>query len=209
VTFKAEDAIWEGDGAGKPKGILNEACVVSVAKETSQVAATVVAENVLNMYARLWAPSASTAVWFVNQDLLPQLPQMNVKVKNVAGSENVGGLLTPIFQFPNGSPIDLGPGKPPGTNAYGTILGRPVVPVEYASTLGTVGDIVLADLNQYMIADKGGIESASSMHVRFLNDEMAFRVTFRIDGHALWNTALTPFKGSKTQSPFITLATRS
>jgi hypothetical protein len=49
------------------------------------------------------------------------------------------------------------------------------------------------------------MESASSMHVRFLNDEMAFRITFRVDGHALWNSALTPFKGTNTLSPFVTL----
>jgi len=196
VKFKAEDAIWEGDGAGKPKGILNEACLVTVAKETSQPNTTIVSENVLKMNARLWAPSQANAVWFVNQDCLPQLPQLNIKIKNVAGTENVGGIMTPIYQFPSaGAPA-------------GTILGKKVVPVEYASTLGTLGDIILADMDQYQLVDRGGVESASSMHVRFLNDEMAFRVTFRLDGHALWNSALTPFKGSNTLSPFVTLAGR-
>jgi HK97 family phage major capsid protein len=196
VQFKAEDAVWEGDGSGKPLGMMNESCLVTVSKETSQASTTLVSENVLKMNARLWAPSQANAVWFVNQDVLPQLPQLNIKIKNVAGSENVGGILTPIYQFPSmGAPA-------------GTILGKKVVPVEYASSLGTLGDIVLADLNQYQLVDKGGIESASSMHVRFLNDEMAFRLTFRLDGHALWNSALTPFKGSNTLSPFVTLQAR-
>jgi HK97 family phage major capsid protein len=26
ITFKTEDAIWEGDGSGKPLGIMNEPC---------------------------------------------------------------------------------------------------------------------------------------------------------------------------------------
>ena len=40
-------------------------------------------------------------------------------------------------------------------NPYGTLMGRPVIPVEYADTLGTVGDITLCDYSQYMLADKG------------------------------------------------------
>jgi HK97 family phage major capsid protein len=92
---------------------------------------------------------------------------------------------------------------------YGTLFGRPVVPVEYCSTLGTVGDIILADFSQYVLADKGGVESASSAHVAFLTDEMVFRITYRVDGQPMWHSALTPFKGSNTLSPFITLATRA
>ena len=44
---------------------------------------------------------------------------------------------------------------PPGGlsgQPYGTLLGRPVIPIEQCSTLGTVGDIILADLKQF-IAD--------------------------------------------------------
>jgi HK97 family phage major capsid protein len=81
--------------------------------------------------------------------------------------------------------------------------------VEHASTLGTVGDIALVDLSQYLLIDKGGMNSASSIHVRFLNDEMTFKFTLRIDGQPIWNSALTPAKGSNTQSPFVVLATRA
>ncbi len=88
-------------------------------------------------------------------------------------------------------------------------MGRPVIPLEYCATLGTVGDIMLADWSQYAVIDKGAIQSASSMHVQFTTDEMAFRFTYRIDGQPTWDSALTPFKGSDTQSPFIKLATRS
>jgi HK97 family phage major capsid protein len=92
---------------------------------------------------------------------------------------------------------------------FATLFGRPVIPVEYAATLGTVGDVVLADLSQYGLLTKGGIKQASSLHVAFTTDEMAFRATYRVDGQPLWKSTLTPFKGSATQSPTITLATRS
>ena len=83
-----------------------------------------------------------------------------------------------------------------------------MIPVEYSNTLGTQGDIVLADYSQYGIVDKGGIQAASSMHVAFLTDEMVFRITYRVDGEPLWNAQLTPFKGSNTLSPFVSLASR-
>lgn len=90
----------------------------------------------------------------------------------------------------------------------GMLLGRPLVPVEYCATVGDVGDVILADLSQYLVAEKGGIQAASSIHVQFLTDETAFRFVYRVDGAPLWNSALTPFQGSNTLSPFVTLAAR-
>ena len=92
---------------------------------------------------------------------------------------------------------------------YNTLMGRPVIAIEQCPTLGTVGDIIAADLSQYLGITKGGLQSASSMHVRFLYDEMTFRFVLRVDGQPLWSSALTPFKGSDTQGPFVVLATRS
>ena len=89
------------------------------------------------------------------------------------------------------------------------LMGRPVIEVEYAPSLSSQGDITLVDLSQYQLIEKAsGIQAASSMHVRFLNDEMTFRMIYRCDGQPWWNAALTPKNGSNTQSPFITLATR-
>jgi HK97 family phage major capsid protein len=196
LTFTIEDEIVNGTGAGQMLGIMNSACLVTVSAEGSQVATTFVAENAMKMWARLWARSQQNAVWFINQDVLPQLWQMNVKIKNVAGTENVGGM--PVFM--NAGTIA---GQP-----YGTLFGRPVIPVEYCQTLGTKGDVILADLSQYVVIDKGGVQAASSIHVRFLNDEQTFRWVVRNDGQPTWNAALTPYKGSNTLSPFVCVAAR-
>ena len=91
---------------------------------------------------------------------------------------------------------------------YGTLFGRPVVPIEQCSAAGEVGDIILADIGQYLLIDKGGIKSASSIHVRFLYDENVFRFIYRVDGKPIWTKPLTPYKGSATVSPFVTLAKR-
>lgn len=190
IMFMTEDAIVEGGGAGKPLGILNAACTISVAKETGQAAATIVKENIDKMRMRLWSRSRGNSVWFINQDIEPQLQSLFQVV-------GVGG--TPVYLPPGGY----------NDAPYARLLGRPVVPVEYCATLGTVGDIILADLSQYTLVDKNGVQAATSMHVAFLTDEMVFRITYRVDGKPMWNSALTPFKGSNTQSPFVSLATRA
>ena len=190
LTFKAEDAIFNGDGAGKPLGILNAGCLISVDKEGNQLAATVVYENIVKMWARAYGRGRRTSQWFINQDVEPELFNMGITV-------GTGG--TPAYMPAGGL----------SQSPYGTLMGRPVVPVEYAATLGTVGDIVLADMSQYITIDKGAPQSASSIHVRFLFNESTFRIVWRLDGQPSWQSALTPFKGTNTQSPFVVLATRS
>lgn len=193
LTFKTEDAVINGDGSGKPLGIINSGAVVEVAKESGQAGATIVTANILNMFSRLPPRSMTRAVWLINQDVLPQLFQLTL------GSGTAVVLLyrPPGVDGPNvGAPA-------------GTLLGLPVIPVEYCSTLGTAGDIILTDLDQYLMVDKNGVEQAASMHVRFIYDEMTFRFTYRVDGQPLWRSAVTPFKGSVTKSPYVTLATRS
>ena len=68
---------------------------------------------------------------------------------------------------------------------------------------------ILFDPTQYLMIDKGAVQAASSMHVRFLTDEMTYRWVLRVGGQIWWKTALTAFKGTTTYSPIITLATRS
>jgi len=128
----------------------------------------------------------------INQNCLPQLMLMSLDV-------GTGGM-----------PVYLPPGGASGA-PYGTIFGRPVLINEFSDKLGEVNDIVLADWSQYQVITKGGLNSAVSAHVKFAEDEMAFRFTYRIDGAPLWKSALTPYKGgsSFTQGPFIGLAERA
>lgn len=188
LRFVVEDAIINGTGAGMPLGILNSGAVVTVTKETSQPAATVKAENIFKMYSRMWTPSLPRAVWLISQDVWPQLYAMTI------GSSPV-----PVYLPPNGMA-----GAP-----YGTLLNRPVIPVEYCAKLGTVGDVIFADLGEYQMIEKGGIQTASSIHVRFVYDETCFRFVYRVDGAPKWNSPLTPKNAGPTLSPFVVLETRS
>jgi HK97 family phage major capsid protein len=189
VMFMTEDAIYEGKGSGMPLGVINSPALVTQAAQAGQKTQTIVKENIDNMWSRLWVRSRKNSVWLISQDVLPQLFQLNQAV-------GTGGQLT--FMPPGGQ----------SSAPYATLFGRPVIETEYSPTLGTAGDILLADLSQYTLVDKGGVQAATSMHVAFLTDQQVFRITYRVDGKPMWTAPMTPFKGTNTRSPFVALATR-
>ena len=196
--FAVNLALIQGNGVGRPLGILNSGALVTVAKETSQVADTVVAENVIKMYSRMYGGSRANAVWLINQDIEPQLMQMSIKIKNVAGAENVGGF--PVYMPPGGL----------SASPYGVLLGRPVVPTQACETLGDLGDIIFADLTQYLsVVKTGGVRQDVSIHLWFDYDTAAYRFIFRIGGQPWWGSAIDPRDGTNTLSPFVALAARA
>lgn len=149
------------------------------------------------MRARMPSRQRAGSFWAINQEVEPQLPQMNIKVKNVAGAENVGGF--GIYQPANGL----------AGQQFDTLFGAPLVPIEQGAALGTPGDLMYLNLGEYLLIRKGALETAESIHVRFLYGENTFRFTYRVNGAPAWKSALTPYKGSADQSPFVALAVRS
>lgn len=194
IMFMTEDAVFEGDGVAKPMGVMSAPCLVTVAKDSGQAAATLSLNNIVNMWSRCWARSRRNSAWFINQDVEPQIYQLSQVVGSAAGQGTGLPMFTPAGGM-NNAPYDK-------------LFGRPLIATEYSSTLGAPGDITLADFSQYVLADKRGMQAATSMHVRFLTDEMTFRFVYRVDGQPMWHTALTPFKGSNSKSPFVALAQR-
>jgi len=189
-NFQVQDDIINGSGAGMALGIMNAGCLVSVGAETGQAAATIVAENIVNMYARRFAAQTANYAWYYNQDIEPQLFLMSTAV-------GTGG--TPIYMPPGGLSV----------SPYGRIMGLPAYAIEQCATLGTQGDIILANFRDgYLMAEKGGLKQDMSIHVRFVYDESVLRFVLRMDGQPWRASALTPYKGSNTQSHFIVLDTR-
>jgi len=195
-AFRVDDEIIRGSGSGQCQGLLGSNALVSVAKETSQLADTIVAENVLKMRSRMPPRNRSDSAFYINMELEPQFPQMVVKVLNVAGTENVGG--APIYMPANGL----------AGQQYDTLFGKPVIPIEQCAAIGDKGDIFYLALREYILIRKGALETAESIHVRFLYGENTFRFTYRINGAPAWKTYLTPYKGSLGVSPFVTLDAR-
>lgn len=187
LSWFLDRAFLTGDGAGKPLGILNSSCLVTVAKESGQAANTIEYANLTKMSARLHPASWSNSVWVIHPSAIPQLMQLSV----VVGS---GGSHIPVLRDQQG--------------AF-SLLGRPVVVTEKLETLGDVGDILFADFSQYGIGMRRELRLDSSAGPRFQQDEVSWRMISRVDGQPLWPEALTPQSGSDTLSPFVTLAERA
>lgn len=183
-------AFVEGNGVGQPTGFLNAQAAVSVAKEASQPAATIMWENIVKAYSRMLPSSIGRAVWVAHIDTFPELATMALSVGTGGSAVWVG----------NGD----GAGAPPVT-----ILGRPVIFTEKVSTVGTVGDINFVDFGYYLIGDRQAMQMSTSTEYKFGNDKTAMRVIERVDGTPWIKSAITPRKGSNTLSPFVKVATRA
>jgi len=188
IGFKLDTAIVEGDGAGKPLGILNSDALISVTKKSGQAADTVVAENITAMWSVLLPASRARAVWLINYEVEGQLPLMTI------GNQ-------PVYMPPGGLT----------ERQYGTLLGRPVIVAEACEKLGDAGDIILFDPNKYALARKGGVKGDVSIHVRFVQAESAFRFMTRVNGQPLMSSAITPYKGNSGQklTAYATVAART
>jgi HK97 family phage major capsid protein len=181
--------IVNGTGVGGPLGIMASPALISVTKESGQAAATIVTQNILNMWKRMHPASKGNSVWYINTDCTSQIYAMSMAV-------GTGGM--PMFMLPGSLP----------NSPAGTLMGRPVIETEYNQTCGTTGDIILADMSQYAMIDRD-VQSASSIHLQFLTDQLAFRFIYRCDGQPKVASPLTPLHGSNTLSPFVALNTRA
>jgi len=207
INFRVEDAIFNGSGAGQPFGILNSQAFLKLSPGST--ATVVVTADVLAMWAQFWHPgllgsiaSIATenltpgapavgqipgAAWFIDQSVIPQLFALQL---------GTGGTAILLYHPPGYYGL-------PGP--YGQLLGLPVIPTEHNAVLGTVGDVILADMSQVLLADKGAPQAAASMHVRFVQDEMTFRFTYRVDAQTTWKKPLTPKSGGPTLAPCVGL----
>jgi len=192
IDYQLDRALIRANGVGKPLGILNSASRVTVAKESGQLAATIVSDNILKMWARrLDAGAGDDLVWMINQDIEPQLGKLSLATGSASGELTY---------------------TPPGgfsERPYATLMGRPVIPSEHCSTLGAEGDIILCNFKHYLSINKGQVNQLASPHVQFLRDLLCIKFTFRVNGRPAYDSPVTLEQSVSTRSAFVTLAVRA
>jgi HK97 family phage major capsid protein len=187
IAYSIDNAAANGTGVGQPLGWSKSGALVTVAKESAQVAATFVAANAAKMYSRLLNPGQG--IWYVNQSVLSQLFTMTI------GDQ-------PMWYGPNATLRDTPDG--------GMLFGRPVKTFQGCETLGTVGDVYFVNpMGYYAIQRQNQPEFAQSIHLYFDYNMTAFRWTVRVGGQPFLSAPVSPAKGSDTLSHFVTLATRN
>ena len=190
IAWFEDTGFITGVGGGEPLGVLNATALVTITKETGQLADTIVWENLVEMYSRMLPSSLGTAVWVANNDCFPELATMALSVGTGGGA---------IW-------LNNGVAGPPAT-----ILGRPLILTEKVPTIGGAGsgkDISFIDFGYYLLGDRMQMRAESSPHAKFINDMTVYRIIERVDGRPWLNSAITPQNSSNTLSPYITLGER-
>jgi HK97 family phage major capsid protein len=191
LDFALTAAVVAGPGVNRPVGLINASSRITVAAEGSQTAGTIVGKNVVNMWARMHGQGRNRCVWLINQDI-----DTNLLFLTMTGGTIEARLMSYM---------------PPGAVAgspYAHLCGRPVIPVEQCPTLGTEGDIILFDPREYVLVTRSTPTRKASAHVLFDQDLSLFKWILRVDGLPARDAVLTPYAGTATQSPIVTLASR-
>lgn len=187
-------AFMSGTGAGMPLGIINAPNAIVVSKEGSQAANTILLQNVTKMFARLAPKSYSRAVWLIHPTTIPALLTLAVVVQNVAATENVGGSTAGAVTVDASGQI--------------RIFGRPTIVTDACAALSSQGDIALVDLAKYLIGLRADAVIAKDESRYFDSDEIAFKLTIRVDGQPADKEAAKLRDGTNTVSSSVLLQAR-
>lgn len=183
-------AILRGTGSGQPLGILNCPALVTVTRGDTD---DTILQDIVNIYSRMSVASRGRGTWFMNHENLPKM-LLNMNAAN--GATNAYGAQM-LWQQNIYDPIKS------------QIFGRPVVFTEKMSAQGTVGDVGFFDLSQYIVGTRQALTIDLSNQVYWTTGHIAFRFTERLDGQPKVASYVTPYKGSATLSPFVTLSDAS
>ncbi len=177
AILAAEDvAFLRGNGVGQPLGVVGHPATIQIGRTAANQIAYA---DVINMYARV--KFGGPLVWVASPTILPQLMSMT----------DAGNRL--VWQ-PNAR-----------EGAPGTLLGIPAILNERNPILGSQGDLMLCDLQYYLIKDGSGIFISASEHVQFLNNQTVIKAFWNVDGQPWLSTPLLLEDGVTTVSPFVVL----
>lgn len=186
LDYLVNTAILSGAGTNNgPNGILLGAAKKVIAKETGQVAATVVHQNLYKMFYGMSAADRSSGIWLISDSA-----EYALATAQFSGST----LLTS-----------------PGTNTVDqrgpSILGRPAIVMPQLAALGTEADILFINPKKYLAVVKGGVNSSATPYFYWNQDVQSFKVSIRIGGKP-WEAAVKTLPDSTTRSPYVVLGAR-
>lgn len=184
IGAKVNEALVNGDGIGKPLGLLKAPALITQTKSASGSTA-IAAADVGNMLSRMSPMSAGNAFWLAHSTVLPKLWTLTL------------GQM-PVYQ-PSWR-----------DSPYGGLLSKEVVVSEYCQDYNTVGDFMLVSGDGYLAAVKAaGVQTAVSLHFYFDQAVQAFRAYTRVGGTPIATAATARKNGSTTLGHIIALGVRS
>ncbi|MGN9173987.1 phage major capsid protein [Lachnospiraceae bacterium HCP1S3_A8] len=158
IGAREEDSFFNGDGTGKPLGILatNGGAEIGV---TAASATSITADEVIDLFYSLKSPYRKKAVWVLNDATIKAIRKLK--------DNNNQYLWQP----------SLVAGTPD------TILGRPVVTSAYMPTAAAgAKTIAFGDFSYYWIADRQGRSFKRLNELYAANGQVGFLGSQRVDG---------------------------
>lgn len=190
IRYQLDEKVFRGTGNGEALGFENANSLV--VKGTTSSSGTYSVADISNMFASVLATNSDAAgyVWYMSPSARAYLPQLTL-------GTTLGFPVGLVGQSVEGAPL-------------GTLYGLPIKITQHCKQLGTQGDIALVNLKEgYLAYEKtGGVDFASSIHLFFDSQAVAFRWTMRYAGEPLLKAVVTPANETGKYSHFIELATR-
>ena len=166
IGAREEESFFNGDGKGKPLGILAAAGGAEVGV-TAASATAITADEVIDLFYSLKAPYRKNAVWLLNDATVKQIR----KLKDTTGQY--------LWQ----------PSLVAGTPD--TILGRPVKTSAFMPTAAAgAKTIAFGDFKYYWIADRQGRTFKKLSELYAANGQVGFMGTQRVDGKLIHPEAI-------------------
>ena len=140
-------------------------------------------------------------VWLCSPDVKAQLLQLAAEVTISASTSAIA----PPVWLAGMQAIDAVPS---------TLFGHPLIvsekiPSGASTNTTTAGALTLADFSLYLLGDRSELTVAMSEQYQFANDLRSYRILERCDGRSWIRSALSPFNGGVTLSPFVALDSTS
>ena len=183
VLNEEEWAFVNGTGAGQPLGVVTANTATGAGPTIVVARAVANAIGITDIFNMVTAFQGRSPIWIAHQSTMPQLLGLN----GPAGNPSYVWIGNGRDQMPT------------------TLMGYPIYFVENAMPLGTMGDIILADLSKYVIGDRQMVTIDSSKHYRFQYDLTSWRAVHRVDGRPWLSAPITYRDGATTVSPFVIL----
>lgn len=166
----------QGSGKGTLLGLLNSPAAVAHNRATG---GTVKYTDLAKMKKQR-LHQGREYIWIVSDDVEDQIDEM---------------------EDSNGSLILRNDARDPTTQR---MLGYPIVWNERSPSLGSKGDVILADLSYYLFLQGAGPFIGASEHVFYRRNKTVIRIIYSADGRP-WLSEPVKNEGGRTKSPFVLL----
>lgn len=170
IGNKEEDAFFNGDGSGKPTGILHTTGGAEIGI-TAASATAITADEIIDLFYSLNAPYRKNAVWVLND--------ASVKAIRKLKDGNGNYLWQPSLT----------------AGAPDMLLGRPVFTSSYVPTIAAGAKVIaFGDFKYYWIADRQGRNFKKLSELYATTDQTGFVATQRVDGKLILPEAIKVLK---------------